>query len=167
MTRPMGGAGANVAVIVWRWYLTCMQNPLRSILDYRRKLIADRKAFEDWEDRVVEPILNSGKDQLLWEVYKHRTYAVLLSLGIGAFACAALVAYVLWGAAWVEDWRFYLILAVCVVGAAWVTREVTYHVRSCVEKMRVWTADNNAYFRRASDRHADKEHVEKSGRKNR
>lgn len=141
-----------------------MKNPLRSILDYRRKIISDRKAFEDWEDRVVEPILNSGKDALLWEVYRHRTYAVLLSLGIGAFACVALVAYVLWGAAWVEDWRFYLILAVCVFGAAWVAREVTYHVRSCVKKMQVWTADNNAHFNRASARNADDEQVKKSAR---
>lgn len=123
-------------------------NPLRSLLELRQRVIAQKDLHEKWQDRVVEPILASGHDKLLSEAFRHRTRAVLLSLLIGAFAVVAMVAYVFWDISWIANQAFYMVLAVCTFGMFWTVRETMHHVRLHVEKMRQWLDQNEAFYKR-------------------
>ena len=125
-----------------------MRNPLQSLLELRQRVIAQKKAHEDWQGRVVEPILASGHDQLLTEVYRHRTRAVLMSLLIGCFVVVAMVAYVIWDISWLTSQAFYMVLGVCAVGIFWTVRETMHHVRTHLEKMRQWLEQNETFYRR-------------------
>ena len=124
-----------------------MRNPLRSLLELRQRVVAQKNAHEDWQGRVVEPILASGHDQLLTEAYRHRTRAVLSSLLIGCFVVIAMLAYVMWDISWLTNRAFYMVLAVCAFGTFWTVRETMHQVRSHLEKMRQWLDHNEAFYR--------------------
>jgi len=125
-----------------------MRNPFRSLLELRQRVIAEKEAREDWEERVVEPILASGHDKLLTEAYRHRTRAVLLSLLIGGFVVVAMLSYVMWDISWLTRPAFYMVLGVCAFGVFWTLRETMHHVRSHLEKMRQWLDQNDTFYRR-------------------
>lgn len=125
-----------------------MKNPFRSLLELRQRVIAQNDAHENWQERVVDPILASGHDQLLAEAYGHRTRAVLLSLLIGTFAVIAMVAYVFWDISWLTDQAFYMVLALCAFGMIWTVRETMHHIRLHLEKMRRWLDQNEAFYKR-------------------
>lgn len=125
-----------------------MKNPLRSLFELRQRVVAQKNAHEDWQERVVEPILASGHDELLTEAYRHRTRAVLLSLLIGGFVVIAMLAYVMWDISWLTTQAFYIALAVCGFGTLWTLRETIHHVRSHLEKMRQWLDQNETFYRR-------------------
>ena len=125
-----------------------MKNPLRSLLELRQRVVAQKNAHEDWQERVVEPILASGHDELLTEAYRHRTRAVLLSLLIGGFVVVAMLAYVMWDIAWLAGPAFYMVLGICAFGVVWTLRETTHHVRTHLEKMRQWLDQNETFYRR-------------------
>lgn len=125
-----------------------MKSPLRSLLKLRQRVAAQKNAHENWQERVVEPILASGHDELLTEAYRHRTRAVLLSLLIGGFVVVAMLAYVMWDIAWLTNSAFYMVLGVCAFGIFWTLRETTHHVRSHLEKMRQWLDQNETFYRR-------------------
>ena len=125
-----------------------MRNPFRSLLELRQRVVAQKNALEDWQERVVEPILASGHDELLTEAYRHRTRAVLLSLLIGCFVVFAMVAYVMWDISWLTNQAFYMVLAVCGFGTFWTLRETLHHIRLHSDKMRRWLDQNEAFYRR-------------------
>ncbi len=125
-----------------------MRNPFRPLLQLRQRVIAQKNAHEDWQGRVVDPILASGHDQLLTEAYRHRTRAVLLSLLIGTFVVIAMVAYVFWDISWLTNQAFYMVLALCTFGMFWTARETMHHVRQHLEKLRQWLDQNEAFFNR-------------------
>lgn len=125
-----------------------MRNPFRPLLQLRQRVIAQKNAHEDWQGRVVDPILASGHDQLLTEAYRHRTRAVLLSLLIGAFLVIAMVAYVFWDISWLTNQTFYMVLVLCAFGMFWTARETMHHVRQHLEKLRQWLDQNEAFFNR-------------------
>lgn len=125
-----------------------MKKPLRSLLELRQRVVAQKNAHEDWQERVVEPILASGHDKLLTEAYRHRTRAVLLSLLIGGFVVVAMLAYVMWDISWLTSPAFYMVLGVCAFGVIWTLRETMHHVRTHLEKMRQWLDQNETFYRR-------------------
>lgn len=125
-----------------------MRNPLQSLLELRQRVIAQKDVHDNWEERVIDPILASGHDQLLTEAYRHRTRAILLSLLIGTFAVVAMVAYVFWDISWLTNQAFYMVLAVCAFGMFWTVRETMHHIRLHVEKMRRWLDQNEAFYKR-------------------
>lgn len=121
-------------------------NPFRSLLELRQRVIAQKSAHENWEERVFDPILSSGHDQLLAEAYRHRTHAFFHSLLIGCFPVVAIISYLLWDITWLTDQTFYMIAAVCTFGTIWTIRETAHHVRSHLDKMRQWLDQNDAFF---------------------
>lgn len=123
-----------------------MKNLLRKLLNYRAKLVARKEAVESWERRVVDPIVASGRDELLATAYKHRFKAVLHSLLIGIFFVIGLVAYAMNNGEWLSDHRFYLILVVSGIGVIWTSRETLYHFRKWAQKMERWLAENDPHF---------------------
>ncbi|SDH06497.1 hypothetical protein SAMN04489759_1214 [Sulfitobacter delicatus] len=123
-----------------------MLNPFRSLLELRGRFIASRKKRESWEERVVDPILASGHDQLLTEVYRHRSRAALLSLLIGIFPLVALVAYVVWDLSLLTDRTFYTIVALCAFGTFWTVRETVYHARQHTAKLELWLEGNQTFL---------------------
>ena len=125
-----------------------MKKPLRSLLELRQRVVAQKNAHEDWQERVVEPILASGHDKLLTEAYRHRTRAVLLSLLIGGFVVVAMLAYVMWDISWLTSPAFYMVLGVCAFGGIWTLRETMHHVRTYLGKMRQWLDQNETFYRR-------------------
>lgn len=118
------------------------------MLELRQRVIAQKNAHEDWQERVVEPILANGHDKLLTEAYRHRTRAALLSLLIGCFVVVAMLAHVMWDISWLTNQAFYMVLGVCAFGTFWTLRETMHHIRSHLEKMRQWLDQNEAFYRR-------------------